>query len=106
MRRVNKHLLATQPQEYLDTWGEKVTFLRQEIMRFIPKVYKGVQAKLYKYWADIETYVIKDAATVCSVYEELVKSKLGKTEVYLDYGQSMVVLGDASKGMEVLRKGI
>ena len=29
VRRINRHLLANQPQEYLDSWGEKVTFFRQ-----------------------------------------------------------------------------
>ena len=29
VRRINRHLSSNQPQEYLDSWGEKVTFFRQ-----------------------------------------------------------------------------
>lgn len=69
VRRINKHLLNNQSQEYLDTWGEKVVFFREEIMRIIGKVHKGVQINLYRYWGDVETYVIKDVDTVCRVYD-------------------------------------
>ena len=75
-------------------------------MRLAPRVYKGIQTKLYKYWADVETYVIKDVNSAISVYEELVKNKLGRSECYIDYAHSLVVLGSVSGAIDVLKEAM
>lgn len=70
------------------------------------KVYKGVQFKLYKFWAEIETFVVKDINTVCYIYEELVKNKIGRTDLYLEYAHTLVILGNVPGAVETLQKGI
>lgn len=72
----------------------------------IPRIYKSIQLKLYSFWADIETYVIKDVNTASSVHEKLITNMPTRSKFYLDYAHSMVVLGDVTKAMEVIKRGM
>ena len=69
VRRINKHLTKTQTEEYLAGWGGKVEHMRNETMRLIGLVTKRVQLNLRKLWADVETFVVKDATVVSRIYD-------------------------------------
>lgn len=105
IRRLNKHLITPQSQEYLDAWPNKVVYFREQIRAFIDKSTDNARKfELLSLWADVEAYVIKDLSSVITISKEALQ--LGGEASYVHYAHRLVALGAVTDALQVLKDGI